>query len=328
MVSISAMSSSLFADGNKMKVIVDTDCDMDDMMAILFLLKRKDVQIVAITTTGTGMARWKYTAPNILNLLQLSGNTNIPVSYGAKNSLSPYSNFPDSWRKQIDEVYNIKLPKNLIPASPLTSAELIVKLLNETEEKITILGLAPLTNIALALNSNPTIADKVEQIVISGGAVNIAGNIVGKAHGYVNTCAEYNIFLDAKAAEVVFSSNIPTVLCPLNATQMAPITQETCAPLNKDQKNPSEGFVANVVEPFLHSQDGSNLYFWDPVAAAVMVKPSIGKFQTINMSVIQTPGTTYGCTSPDDNGYPIKVCMSIDPKAFYRVFFNTLSKGD
>lgn len=319
-------SSCLFS--AKLPVIVDTDCDMDDMMAILYLLKRKDVEVLAICTTGTGMVHWQYSAPNILGLVQLAGHPNVPVSYGAKISLSDYTEFPEHWRRGVDDVFNIKLPKNKNPPSSLTSAELMVKLIQENPQKVTILELAPFTNIALAFQKAPAIKDNIERIVFSGGAVNVPGNVVGKIHGYSNNCAEYNVLVDAKAAELVFESGVPITMCPLDATEEAPIGEKIFERFQNEKRNPSAEFVYEVIKPYVASQSDAKVYLWDPVAAAVMTDPSLGTYQTMNLSVCQEPGHSYGCTLKDPTGTPIQVCTSIDAHRFYSLFYKTISRGN
>lgn len=311
----------------KMKVIVDTDCDMDDMMAILYLLKKKDVEVVAITTTGTGMAEWQYTAPNILKLLELAHKGDIPVSYGAKTSLSPYTNFPQDWRDGVDKVFNIPLPNNPNSPNRLPSWKLMTNIIQNSSEKVSILALAPLTNIAIALKKNPSLAQNIKQIVISGGAVNHHGNIVGKPNGFVNKCAEYNIFLDAEAAEIVIASGAPVVLVPLNATDQAPLTEDLYNNFKNEQRNTSSQFVLDVIHPFMATQTNTSVYLWDPVAAAIMTNPSIGTYSTMNIKVNLQKGPSYGCTQQIPSGNPISVCLSINAPEFYSLFFKTVSRG-
>ncbi len=314
--------------GGPMKVIVDTDCDMDDMMAILYLLKAKNVEVLAITTTGDGMAQWKYTAPNILNLLQLAHHPKIPVSFGAKVSLSPYSDFPQDWRTGVNQIFNIPMPKNPNPPSPLPSWKLMVETIKNSQEKVTILSLAPMTNIALAFQNDPSIAENIEAVVISGGAVNFTGNIVGKVNGYANKCSEYNIFLDVKAAQEVLATGVPIVLVPLNATQDAPINDAIYQKFKNETRNSSANFVYQVITPFVNTQKNTNVYFWDPVAAMVLTTPSIGEYKMMNLTLNSTPGPTYGCFSKvRRGGYPVNVCLSINPNSFYKIFFQTISQG-
>ncbi len=311
----------------KLNVIVDTDCDMDDMMAILYLLKNKDVRVLAITTTGTGMVHWKYSAPNIKNLLKLAHHPGIPVSYGAKESLSPYSCFPDSWRKGVDEVFNIPMPKSRRRISPLPSWQLMAQEILRSQGKVSILALAPMTNIALALKNEPSIVKNIAQIVISGGSVDKGGNIVGKPRGIKNNCAEYNIFLDAKAAEDVIRSGVQIVLVPLNTTEDAPVTPTLYEAFKEIKRNPSANFVFEVIKPFVFSQKDTHIYLWDPVAAAVMTNPNIGAYKTMNISVNQRHGPTYGCTQEEKYGTPIVVYYRLDSAEFYALFYKTITRG-
>lgn len=310
----------------KMKVIVDTDCNWDDMMAILYLLKKKDVEVLAITTTGTGMAEWKDSAPSILKLLELAHKPNIPVSYGAKAPLSPYATLPKEWRQGVTNTFNIPLPDNPNPPVKLPSWKLMTNLILNSKEKVTILALAPLTNVALALEENPSLAQNIQQIVISGGAVNHEGNIVGKPHGFVNKCAEYNIFLDAKAAEVVIASGIPITLVPLNATGDAPMTDRLYNKYKDKEKNPSAQFVMDVIRPYVKSNTTNTVNFWDPATTAVMTNPSIGNYKVMNLIVNLKTGPNFACMTTSENGCPVRVCTSIKTSAFNSLFFKTIFK--
>ncbi|MCH9632254.1 MAG: Pyrimidine-specific ribonucleoside hydrolase RihA [Chlamydiae bacterium] len=320
--------SPLYAGKDKARVIVDTDCDMDDMMAILFLLKRKNVKLLAVTTTGTGMTTWKHTAPNILSLLKLAHHPRIPVAYGAKKSLSPYSSFPSSWRKGIDDIYDIPMPKSRVKPSKLSSWELLAKTVHMSDEKVTLLCLAPMTNIALALKNDPSIKENIERIIISGGAIKANGNIVGKVKGVTNHCAEYNVFLDAKAAQTVISSGIPITLVPLDSTEKAPISKNFYEAFANTKRNSSANFVFEVIKPFVKAQPKTSVYLWDPVAAAVLSDPEIGSYEKMNIVVSQKDGECYGCTERSELGTPIDVCTTIDTVDFYSLFFKTITRGN
>jgi len=203
----------------------------------------------------------------------------------------------------------------------------MVETIKNSEEKVTILALAPMTNIALAFQNDPSIAENIEAVVISGGAVNFTGNIVGKPNGYTNKCSEYNIFLDVKAAQEVIASGVPIVLVPLNATQDAPINDAIYQKFKNEKRNSSANFVYQVITPFVATQKNTNVYFWDPVAAMVMTTPSIGEYKMIKLSLNSKEGPTYGCFSKSRSGYPVNVCLSINPNSFYKTFYQTISQG-
>jgi len=121
-------------DAHPINLIVDTDCDLDDMMAILYLLNSPRIDIKAITTVGDGMSKWEYGAPNILDLLELAEHPHIPVAYGAKVSISPAGNFPSNWRNEANNVMGVKLPKNSAHPTHERSAELMTEIIEVIED--------------------------------------------------------------------------------------------------------------------------------------------------------------------------------------------------
>ncbi len=305
-------------------LIIDTDVDISDLMAITYLIKSQKVKVHAITTVATGMAHYEFTAPHVLNLLQLLGKPTIPVSYGAKESMSPVGHFPNRWRRSIDDLMGVKLPYNMHHASTLTSSDLMTKIVTTSPTKVTILCLGPLTNLAKALIDTPKISQNIEKIVIVGGAINTPGNIMGKFNGHNNTSSEYNIALDAKAASIVFKSGIPILLVPLDATNHVPVTRQFYEEL-KDQENTiAAGLVAQFIKPMIHSQGGEKMYFWDPLAAALVVAPSIGYYKTESLKINFQTGKAYGSTVVTNQGVPITVTTNVNSELFYKTFLNTL----
>ena len=190
-------------------VIIDTDVDMDDAMAILFLIKSKKVDIKAITTTGSGMVSHKYSVKNIMKITKLCDAPRIPVAYGAQESLNGHGEFPLAWREDVDQMMSMDLPENPEPPAKLSSDDLIIQIVKNSKEKVTLLCLGPLTNIAHALRKDPSIKENINRIYMMGGALYVPGNVVGITQGNEHKHSEYNIFLDVTAASEVFSSGIP-----------------------------------------------------------------------------------------------------------------------
>ena len=195
------------------------------MMAIVYLLNSPRVDIDAITTVGSGMSRWGYGARNISNLLELVDHQKIPISYGAEKSMSPAGHLPTKWRNEVDDVMGIKLPTNPISPVRIRSKELITEIITKSPVKVTLLCLGPLTNLALSFAQTPAIKEKIDRIYMMGTAIFVPGNIVGRPQGFRNRVAEYNIFLDAKAAKEVFDSGIPITLVPFDTSQYVPVTK-------------------------------------------------------------------------------------------------------
>lgn len=322
---------SFFFRKKKIDLVIDTDVDTDDMMAIAFLLNEPSVNLVAITTSGVGMAQFDCSAPNILNLLQLLGSPHIPVTYGAKEALSPYSNFPQDWRKAVDTIYGIPLPKSPINPQILSSSEMIIKQVKTAQsrnKKIHLLCLGPLTNIAIALTKDKSIATGIEKIVMMGGAIDGLGNVVGKDFGKAHPNSEYNIYLDALAAEKVFSSGIPVELIPLKATDSVPMDREFIEKLEGIAKTTAARFVAQVSASFVKSQPTVDVYYWDPLAAVILVDPTVGlNKKTMKIKInLQKESDLYGSIEEIADGAPISVYLGADGEKFYDRFTKSLNR--
>ncbi len=307
-------------------LIIDTDADIDDMMAILYLLKQPRVDIKAITTMGDGMSRWEYGAKNISNLLELADRSRVPVSYGARKSLSPAGSFPSEWRTQVDNVVGIKLPLNPVQPVAVRSSDLMTDIIMHSPTKVTLFCIGPMTNVATAMAQTPAIKANIERIFIIGGAIIVPGNLAGRPQGYQNLVSEYNIFLDAKAASDVFNSGVPITLVPLDATEHAPITKEFFERISDDRKTPSANFVYEVIKPYAQMQKRAQSYFLDPLAAVVMTHPKVATYRDLKLTINLKNGPEYGRVMMTKVGPNIQVATGIDSKAFYDIFLETLNR--
>jgi pyrimidine-specific ribonucleoside hydrolase len=194
-------------------VVIDTDMAPDDWGAILYLLKRPDVKVKAITVAGTGEAHCAPGVRNVLGLLTLAGyNNKIPVACGRETPLKGNHAFPNDWRQGADNLLGLTLPKGQNTVSNLDAVELLTSTIQSSSQKVTLLALGPLTNIADAVQSSPSLVDNVEMIYIMGGAINVPGNIAVTGVGIDNQVAEWNIYVDPFAANVVFRSRAPITL--------------------------------------------------------------------------------------------------------------------
>jgi purine nucleosidase len=157
-------------------VIIDTDAGSDDLMAIAFLLSRKDVKVEAITVVD-GLAHVQAGAANLLRVLDLAGATNVPVCAGRESPLQPTAPFPDDWRRTSDTLPGVKLPPSRRKPQPEPAADFLVTRLAAANRPVRILGLGPLINLAEAFRRAPRSVRAVKELVIMGGAVRVRGNL-------------------------------------------------------------------------------------------------------------------------------------------------------
>lgn len=305
-------------------VIIDTDMAGDDWMAILYLLQRPDVNVIAITVTGTGEAHCAPGIRNALDLVMLAGRPNIPVTCGHELPLKGEHAFPMEWRDAVDNLFNLSLPRNLKSPSDESSSELISRLLRESGQKINIVALGPLTNIAEAFEADPSLNDNLKILTIMGGSVNVPGN-VGPTLNIENQYAEWNIYADPHAAKVVFEVVAPITLVPLDATQYAPATMDFYKRMEDDRDTPAAEFVYSILTQIENNIRQGWYYFWDPLAAAIATDESLAKFETIQLIVIEEEGPDSGRTIASKDGHMIRVATWADASRFEKLFLDTLN---
>src|SRR5689334_11521863 len=146
-------------------VIIDTDCGRDDLMAIAFLLARRDVRIEAVTVAN-GLAHVQAGAANILRLLELGGRGDVPVFIGRETPLRGNAAFPGLWRKNSDALIPGP-PAHHTPQARL-AADYLTDRLRHRGRAVRILALGPLTNFGEALARDPGLLRGVEMVIMGG----------------------------------------------------------------------------------------------------------------------------------------------------------------
>jgi purine nucleosidase len=262
------------------KIIIDTDPSPDDALAIVMALAHpQQLELLAITTVG-GNVPLPYTTRNALMTLELLQRPEVAVYAGAPGPLrgplvtAEYVHGPTGFE-------GYALPPPQLKASPGFAPEKIVELLRaQPDASVTLCCLAPLTNIALALQLDPGIAAKIEAIVLMGGARSEGGN--------VTPAAEYNFYVDPEAAAQVIACGRPITVIPLDATHQA---LTSCARMERIRAigSPlSEAFyhLLNYNKQFDAQQwqsDGGPLH--DPTVVAYLLQPELFVGKAVNLEI-------------------------------------------
>jgi pyrimidine-specific ribonucleoside hydrolase len=275
--------------------------------------------------TGAGEAHCEPGVRNALGLLELAGYRGIPVSCGRETPLRGNHAFPTEWRTGVDSLMGLNLPPRAPSASTPLAPELLASAIDSAPEKVTLLTLGPLTNVAEALQESPKMAAKIEAVYIMGGAVDVPGNVGSSGVGIANETAEWNIYVDPQAAAVVFGGQAPVTLVPLDVTNQVPVTGRFYERLEKDHGSPEAGFV---YELFRKNRDiflSGTYYFWDSIAAAILADNSMAGFKTRSLRVVEDEGGESGRTIVAHAGRDINVAASIDAERFERELLDTLN---
>ena len=311
------------AQANRTPVIVDTDMAADDWFALLYLLQHPDADVLAITVTGAGEATCPIGAENALDLLTLTGDIRVPVACGQNEPLEGAHVFPQAWRDDSDRMSRLSLPDNPIAADERGAVALLIDTLNEASSPVTVITLGPLTNVAQALTEAPEITAKIERIVIMGGAVEVPGNVQPVIAD--NPYAEWNIYVDPTALDIVLNSGVPVTLVGLDATNQVPVTPAFFRTLGRDRTTTAANFVFEALEKSFDMIQSEQRSFWDPLTVAATIDPSLMTTQTMPMRVITAEGAESGRTAVNESGQPVEVAVGVDADRFEQAFLNVLN---
>ena len=277
-------------------LLVDTDVAGDDLVALAFLLSAPHVTIAAITVSGTGEAHCDGGVDVVLRLLERLEAPEIPVACGRETPLAGSHAFPDLWRAHVDAGAGLDLPQTARTASPSTAVELI-KALSKSNEGLHVLTLGPLTNLADALLADPNLAGRLGPVTGMGGALHVPGNLVCCGAPLDNKVAEWNIYVDPRAAQVLVESGVKPRFVSLDGTNQVPVTTAFAGRLLEPSGSAGRRLVAELfaANPFMG--DGS-FFLWDPLAAQMAAGYPVGSFSPAAINVEVAEGPESGFTRP------------------------------
>ncbi|WP_159586978.1 nucleoside hydrolase [Chelativorans xinjiangense] len=307
------------------KIIIDTDPGQDDAVAILLALASPELDVLGITAVA-GNVPLALTEKNARKVCELAGRPETRVYAGAIRPMV---------RELVtaEEVHGktgLDGPDLPEPQMPLMKAHavdfLIETLMEHAAGEIILCTLGPLTNVALALVREPKIAPRVKEIVMMGGGFFEGGN--------VTPTAEFNIYVDPHAADVVFRSGIPVVMMPLDVTHQALTMQKRVAAI-RDLGTRVGVATAEMLEFFerfdeeKYGSDGGPLH--DPCVIAYLLEPGLFKGRTCNVSVETGSELTMGMTVIDWWGVTERpknalVMRGIDDDGFFALLTERLGR--
>lgn len=304
-------------------ILIDCDPGHDDAIAIMVAIAHpEELNILGITTIGGNQTLEKVTrnAQNILSFL----HTDIPLATGQAGPLvKPLNTAPEAHGESgMDGPY---FDGADYPIVSTNGVEFLYQQLLAAAEKVTIVALGPLTNIALLLKTYPQITDKIAAISLMGGGI---------THGNQTPLAEFNIYVDPEAAEIVFQSGVPIIMAGLDVTEKAAITVAEIDSLQ------GKGPVSQLAYELLrfYNESGRQFGFIDSpihdlVAMAYLLAPTIFQGVQADIHVITDDsaarGLTYGdfrLTAPEPKN--TFVLQEVDREKFVKLLLAALAKLD
>ena len=269
-------------------VIIDCDPGHDDAMALLLALASPELELSAVTTVAGNQTLDKVTA-NAIRVLDVAGETGIPVAAGADRPLIHPARVAGEVHGETG-LDGPDLPPPSREPEPLHAVELIASKLRERPH--TLIPVGPLTNIALLLALHPELHERIEKIVVMGGAY---------GPGNVTPSAEFNIWVDPEAAHRVFSSGLDVTLVGLDVTHRAMLSAAKADAL---REKGHAGLVVSDLHRFyrrfhmeVYGHDDTPVH--DALAVAAVIDPSLLTLERFPVEIDVTQGPCRGRTVVD-----------------------------
>jgi len=298
------------------KIIIDTDPGQDDAVAILLALASPELEVLGIVAVA-GNVPLALTQSNARKIVELAGRSDVPVHAGAVRPLIRPLVTAEHVHGQTG-LDGADLPEPEMPLHPQHGVDFIVEaVLAADPGEITLCTLGPLTDAALALIRAPEIAPRLREIVMMGGAYFEVGNIT--------PTAEFNVYVDPEAADVVMRSGVPITMLPLDITHAVLTTPARLARIAAIG-NRAGGVVAQLLgfsERFdVAKYGGAGAPLHDPNVIAWLLKPDLYAGRRINVAVETASPLTLGMTVADfwrvtQRPANVDYLRSVDADGFY-----------
>lgn len=325
-----------------MRAVLDVDPGIDDALAILLALASPEIEIAAVSTVA-GNVDVERGCRNALAVLEAAGSVGVRVYRGAARPLARRL-LTASFFHGEDGLGGVRLADARASTDPLDAARLLVQQGEAAGERLTVIALGPLTNLARACQLDSGWAARLERIVISGGAVGVPGN--------VSPVAEANVYADPEAAAIVLGSGAPITLVGLDVTETSTATRGHLEVLRPNGMAGRGGVLAlELLWAYVGVAErvgaaGAALH--DPLAVAVACQPDLVRSARLHVEVELEGGLTRGQTVAwrtgrrerienrgdhddvvgiEDVPGQIDVALDVDAERFRSLFFERLALG-
>ncbi len=318
------------------KIILDTDPGSDDALAMMLALNSPELDVRAITVVP-GNVTASQGLENALRMVSVANRCDIPVAAGAQHPLFQKLITAEFWHGK-NGLADVELPASKCKVDSRFGPDLIIQLVHAAPHEITLVPVGPLTNIALAVEKDPSIVPLVKEVILMGGSI---------SSGNVNAAAEANIYNDPEAAQIVFQAGWPLTMVGLDVGDKTLLSQKYLDQLGQTH-GPVNDFIYSVTKYLINRSaqfgwPGTPMY--DPLAVGVAIDATLVKSPEMHVDVETRGEFTRGETVANRHGavernvlhgdhYVIegvdkvapnaKVCIDVDADRFLQLFVSRI----
>ena len=304
-------------------LILDCDPGHDDALAMILAAHNPALKLLGITTVSGngGITKVTLNARRVATLARI----NVPIAEGAgKSILGAFEEANDIHGESALD--GAELPTPSMELSELHAVDLIAKLIHASSEPVTLVATGPLTNVALFLKMYPDLKSRIKEIVFMGGSA---------SRGNRTPYAEFNIWMDPEAADVVLRSGLALTMCGLDVTHQALVTSKVFTRLQEIGTPLSETiigllkFFAKTYDEVFEMPDPP---LHDPVAIALLIDRTVVKSRFVNVQVELNGTLTRGATVVDIYGRlgesaNCNVALELDSDKFWDMMLDAIKKA-
>ncbi|QHQ36148.1 nucleoside hydrolase [Algicella marina] len=307
------------------KIIIDTDPGQDDAVAILLALASPELEVLGITAVA-GNVPLALTSKNVRKICELAGRPDVAVFEGCVGPLTGEL-VTAEYVHGATGLDGPDLPEPKMQIQAQGGVDFIVDTLRRAEpESVTIVALGPLTNVAMAFRDAPDCKAGVREIVAMGGGFFEGGN--------VTPTAEFNIYVDPEAADIVLRSGLPITLLPLDVTHTCLTSRQRVEAFRAIGSIVGDA-VADLLDFFerfdeeKYGTDGGPLH--DPCVIAWLLQPELFSGRHVNVEVELASRLTRGMTVVDwwrvtERSPNVHYIRYADSEGFFRLLTDRLAK--
>jgi inosine-uridine nucleoside N-ribohydrolase len=324
------------AHANPKKIVIDTDPGSDDAMAIMLALTSPELDVRAITVVP-GNVTPAQGLENALRMLSLADRCDIPVAAGAQHPLFQTLTTAEFWHGK-NGLGDVDLPPSKCHVDRRFAADLIIELVHANPHEITLVPIGPLTNIALAVEKDPSIVPLVKEVILMGGSI---------SGGNVTAAAEFNIYDDPEAAQIVFKAGWPVTMVGLEVGNKTRFSKKELDQLAQTH-GPINDFISQIGRFVIHRSEqfgSTSAPMYDPTAVGVAIDATLVTAPPMHVEVETRGEFTRGETVANrrntvehaalrDGRYVVegvdkiepnaKVCVDVDPDRFLQMFVSRI----